>query len=119
MKKISLNEFIQSVNLEFIQDPELILGIVRKMWSIPFEEVFHVKCRYMDPTPWEYIYEEFAEQEALLPAGREAFNTLKFGEIVLVLKEEIERKKKADTYMEAHALDVLIVFGNLHKYFMW
>ena len=31
MKKISLNEFIQSVNLEFIQDPELILGIVRKM----------------------------------------------------------------------------------------
>ena len=73
MKKISLNEFIQSVNLEFIQDPELILGIVRKMWSIPFEEVFHVKCRYMDPTPWEYIYEEFAEQESLLPAGREAY----------------------------------------------
>ena len=118
MKKPSLNEFIQSSNRQDIQDPTLILSIVEKMWSIPFSSVFHKKCRYMNPTPWEYIYEEFTDQEKLVPAGIEAFRMLPLGEIVLILNEEIRRKKKAKTYLEPNAMDVLFVFGNLHRYFM-
>lgn len=116
MEKVSLNEFIQAVNFDYIEEPKLILSVVRKMWDIPFDEIFHAKCRYQKLTPWKYIYEEFADQEGLIPKDAEAFGTLPYGEIVLILNEEIRRKLEVAEEMQL--MDVLIVFGRMYKYFI-
>lgn len=117
MEKVSLNEFNQGINLDYIEDPKLILSVVRKMWDIPFDEIFHAKCRYQKPTPWEYIYEEFADQEGLIPKDAEVFGALSYGEIALILNEEIRRKSEATEDMQL--IDVLSVFGRMYKYFIW
>lgn len=118
MKKLSLKEFIRSADLEYIEDPELIMSIINKMWKIPFEEMFHAKWRYKDPTPWGYIYEEFADQEQLVPNDADIFSTLQYGEIVLILQEEITRRK-SEAEADGTVLDILIVFGRIYKYFIW
>lgn len=100
MEKVSLNKFTQVANFDYIEEPKLILSVVRKMWDIPFDEIFHAKCRYQNPTPWEYIYEEFADQEELIPKGTEAFGALPYGEIALILNEEIRRKSEAAEDMQ-------------------
>ena len=51
MEKVSLNKFTQVANFDYIEEPKLILSVVRKMWDIPFDEIFHAKCRYQNPTP--------------------------------------------------------------------
>ena len=117
MEKVSLNKFTQVANFDYIEEPKLILSVVRKMWDIPFDEIFHAKCRYQNPTPWEYIYEEFADQEELIPKGTEAFGALPYGEIALILNEEIRRKSEAAEDMQL--MDVLTVLGRMYKYFMW
>lgn len=117
MEKVSLNEFTQAVNFDYIEDPKLILSVVRKMWDIPFDEIFHAKCRYQKPTPWKYIYEEFADQEELIPKDVEAFGALPYGEVALILNEEIRRKSEAAEDMQL--IDVLTVFGRMYKYFIW
>ncbi len=124
MGKLSLNEFVQSAkseNFESIRDPQLILSIVEKMWSIPFAEMFHVKCRGMEPSPWDYIYEEFVDIRHLISVEKELFLTLPFGEIVLILDEQI---RKYSEYLEREIeediqpMNILIVFGRLYMYFM-
>ena len=117
MEKVSLNKFTQVANFDYIEEPKLILSVVRKMWDIPFDEIFHAKCRYQNPTPWEYIYEEFADQEELIPKGTEGFGALPYGEIALILNEEIRRKSEAAEDMQL--MDVLTVFGRMYKYFIW
>lgn len=115
MGKLSLYEFTTSVDFQNIEDPRLILSIVEKMWNIPFDEMFHVKCRYKEPTPWEYIYEEFTDREQLVPKEQEAFRNLKYGEIALILEGELEKKEKAGE--DCQPLDILIVFGRMYRYF--
>lgn len=115
MEKLSLHEFTTSADFQYIEDSRLILSIVEKMWSIPFDEMFHVKCRYKQPTPWEYIYEEFTDREQLVPKEEEAFRNLKYGEIALILEEELDRKVKED----CQPLDILLVFGRMYQYFAW
>lgn len=36
MEKVSLNKFTQVANFDYIEEPKLILSVVRKMWDIPF-----------------------------------------------------------------------------------
>lgn len=113
MEKVSLNKFTQVANFDYIEEPKLILSVVRKMWDIPFDEIFHAKCRYQNPTPWEYIYEEFADQEELIPKGTEAFGALPYGEIALILNEEIRRKSEAAEDMQLDKLISVIRSRNI------
>ena len=39
MEKVSLNKFTQVANFDYIEEPKLILSVVRKMWDIPFDDM--------------------------------------------------------------------------------
>ena len=66
---------------------------------------------------YSHAFYLITDQEELIPKGTEAFGALPYGEIALILNEEIRRKSEAAEDMQL--MDVLTVFGRMYKYFIW
>lgn len=99
-QKLSCEQFQQASYTEMVKDPESILSLIELMWNAPFEQVYSISGQGENRmnntwTPYQ-IYCEILKKNASVPRNYKAFAELPFGEVLLILKEELRQIPSQD-----------------------